>query len=487
MNSLIFWEYNHYNYDFVEEYLNNRENEIFINILPEEKDIGECSARQTGFYLRENLLQNKDNAIIDDLWIRIIKKYSLEIFSVIERNLQAKGLMKINLNKLEEISIITTFNLIRIIEKNLVNQIIIFDTPHHPVSILLYYLANEMGIKLIIAKKLALHHGLTKTRRYFVTNKFPYFDNFTQSELADLKIKNLLEKQYELDGDLNDYLIDYSLNKNIYNSTHLGARWNFQYISSYLIERIYEHIRMKKYLELVNKTTKYMILFVCENFLRKRILKHYLKYVKKQIDFNIKYIYLPLQYQPEATTTPLGVPFRNFLEITKLVSKFIESGHKIYVREHPAYWHRRSSRETIILSRSKKFYESLASLKNVELISPNADHVELIKNSLFVISGTGTVLWESLFYNKNALMFGNYIYKDLPNVTKYEDSNSLTKIINSNKEFISIEKHKELIKVFLSIIGKITYIINIDNPRNSPINLKTELDFILNYSLDKMD
>jgi hypothetical protein len=32
----------------------------------------------------------------------------------------------------------------------------------------------------------------------------------------------------------------------------------------------------------------------------------------------------------------------------------------------------------------------------------------------------------------------------------------LTKIINSNKEFISIEKHKELIKVFLSIIGKIT-------------------------------
>jgi hypothetical protein len=179
----------------------------------------------------------------------------------------------------------------------------------------------------------------------------------------------------------------------------------------------------------------------------------------------------------------LGLPYRNFLEVAKLVSELVPSDYKIYVREHPAYWYRRSSTETIRLSRNRKFYNSLASLRNVELISPNTDHVQLIRNSSFVISVTGTVLWESLFYNRKALMFGNYIHQDSPNVTKYEDSSSLTKMIVSGKEFISNEKHEKLIKNVLSIIGKISYKISLEIQRNNPINLKNELNFILDYVL----
>ena len=80
-------------------------------------------------------------------------------------------------------------------------------------------------------------------------------------------------------------------------------------------------------------------------------------------------------------------------------------------------------------------------------------------------------------------MFGNYIHQDSPNVTKYEDSSSLTKMIVSGKEFISNEKHEKLIKNVLSIIGKISYKISLEIQRNNPINLKNELNFILDYVL----
>ncbi len=114
------------------------------------------------------------------------------------------------------------------------------------------------------------------------------------------------------------------------------------------------------------------------------------------------FIYLPLHYQPEETTSPLGGAYESQLLIAEMLSYYAPPGWKVYVKEHPA----QNS-----YGRNPSLYDDLARLKNVTLIGTEANSYDLIRNCRAVATISGTSGWEALFRGKPVLVFGHVPYE----------------------------------------------------------------------------
>jgi hypothetical protein len=136
----------------------------------------------------------------------------------------------------------------------------------------------------------------------------------------------------------------------------------------------------------------------------KPLMRFYDK-VAEEPDLTRRFIYLPLHYQPEMTTSPLAGYFAEQRFIVRLLSDCVPDDLFIYVKEHP--------KQTYV-TRSKLYYEEIRRFRNVRLIDRRFDSFTLIKNSVAVATATGTAGWEALFKAKPVLMFGNNFYRYAP-------------------------------------------------------------------------
>lgn len=124
-------------------------------------------------------------------------------------------------------------------------------------------------------------------------------------------------------------------------------------------------------------------------------------------DYTSSYIYFPLQYQPEMTTSPLGGVFVHQILAIRMLAHYIPSGTKIYVKEHPLLKHRTHTRDI-------NLYYELKKMKQVQLIPLDTNSNKLIENSVAVASMTGTVGYEAMYKEKPFLMFGERQMKYSP-------------------------------------------------------------------------
>lgn len=124
-------------------------------------------------------------------------------------------------------------------------------------------------------------------------------------------------------------------------------------------------------------------------------------------DFNAKYIYVPLHFQPEATTCPMGGAFVDQVLLVAQLAAEAPPNYLIYVKEHP---------NQRCIGRSPQFYHDLAEYPNVRLVSKRTSTFELIRNSTCVATVTGTAGWEALFWEKPVLFFGWFMYQYVPGI-----------------------------------------------------------------------
>jgi len=115
-------------------------------------------------------------------------------------------------------------------------------------------------------------------------------------------------------------------------------------------------------------------------------------------DLSKRYIYVPLHYQPECTTSPMAGAFVDQILIIQMIASLIPSCIYIYVKEHPF--------QTPYF-RDVNFYKDLLDIPPVRLISREYNSFRLIENCLAVATATGTAGWEALFRQKPVLMFGH--------------------------------------------------------------------------------
>ena len=140
---------------------------------------------------------------------------------------------------------------------------------------------------------------------------------------------------------------------------------------------------------------------------------HYQKSKKyyKDADFSKKFVYLPLHYQPEASTCVCAEKYEKQLFYIDSWAKSLPADTVLYVKEHYA----------LIGHRDPHFYTDLKKYPNVVLINPWESSRKLIEKSVAVAALTGTAGLEAMLLRKPVFVCGNAVYETAPGIIKVDD------------------------------------------------------------------
>lgn len=163
-------------------------------------------------------------------------------------------------------------------------------------------------------------------------------------------------------------------------------------------------------------------------------------------DLNLKFIYFSLSFEPEATNADYKILSQ--ISLIKMISSNIPKNILLYVKEHPHQFDLNNDNTSYQLYsiqkyRNFKFYRTIKDLKNVKFIKSKISSKELISNSIFVASMSGSVNLESFICKKKCMIFDTdmNIYSKLPNVYLVDCKEKLKKFIDQdlNREMINYD------------------------------------------------
>lgn len=163
---------------------------------------------------------------------------------------------------------------------------------------------------------------------------------------------------------------------------------------------------------------------------------------EKSIDFSKKFVYFPLQLQPEITTSFFGGDFSDQILAIEKLAELLPEDWFIYVKENPKQGFQQ---------RNKYFYNRLSRIKNCLYLKDDIDTYKLITLSQFVSTVTGTAAWESISGGKPALVFGYNWYTKLPGIVRYKEGIKL-------EDILAVKfSHSELESSYTQLINQHTY------------------------------
>src|SRR3989338_1623077 len=261
-------------------------------------------------------------------------------------------------------------------------DIIIFDYPPHTVyDFVIYSLAKLFGIKTIM---------FNFTR---IDDRLLVMEDFTVgSELLGLAVKNNYHQKFslsDLSADIRNYYERQTAAKSYLAPPDIGqlfnkySRWNLLTLKTKMVTTSLRDLTfLKKGFQYFAKQFK------------SNLRKEY-QDVQAKVDFNRKFIYVPLNYQPESSTSPLGDVFVDQVLMIEMLSYCLPPGWCLYVKEHPFQW---LPRGLIYFDyRYKGYYREISKINNVYLIPLETDNAMLIASSQAVATVSGTPRWGGLF------------------------------------------------------------------------------------------
>lgn len=247
---------------------------------------------------------------------------------------------------------------------------------------------------------------------------------YTRYEEFDVKLENAI-KRYKMEFEINPH-------------KKLSERMQREYdLFNGSKERIFKtsppqdgmfRARIYFFGQLWERDKKYALARMLKHFSAKRDTKHLLcEYGKMTVkpSYKKKYIYFPLHYQPERSTSPNGGWFVHQYLAIEMLSHYLPEGAVIYVKEHPRM------KETLpVHTRVLEHYKRICKLKNVFLVPIDISTVKLADHATAIASVTGHVGFEVLFKKKPYLMFGNSILKYAPNTLNIRTNDDCRKAVD---------------------------------------------------------
>lgn len=290
----------------------------------------------------------------------------------------------------------------------------------------------------------------------------------------------------ELPKRYNQLLIDYSYEKKYVFSEFVENTWKEMqrdiapfYMDKYPLNSYM--LTIKSFKNILSSVNKISYLGLQRKWKNYKLRSTY-KAISKKPDFDSKYIYFPLHYQPELTSCPLGVGYENQYLIIQMLDYFLPDDYILYVKEHPAQE---------IFARNYDYYNDiLKSTKKVVFVPLETSSFDLMNNAQAVTTITGTAGWEALFRQKPVLVFGHNFYQYAPGVTLIttkEDAKKAIDEIVSHKFVYDEIKLKLFIQAVedTSIKGYIDLEYQIVSKFNNNITNKNISNFI-NEFLNKL-
>ena len=156
-----------------------------------------------------------------------------------------------------------------------------------------------------------------------------------------------------------------------------------------------------------------------------------LLYENLETDFDRKFVYFPLHFQPEMTTSTLGGCFSDQILAIEHLSRILPDDIWIYVKENP--------KQTGAM-RGPQFFDRLDRIPNLKILPSYANTFELIDKSEFVATVTGTVGWEAIRKGKNVLVFGMPWYRSLPGAIQFHKGITYEMILDCKIEHSTLEQ-----------------------------------------------
>ena len=290
-----------------------------------------------------------------------------------------------------------------------INQIIFFDLPHLFYDTLLYQVAKLKGIKTLIVtfshfdNKFFSFQSLHEFGIFPVTDDFdhalPYLIN--PSELPSWKYMEGIKQHPSESGSLCWRGVLQLL-------INLGAAEPSKLFDVKFLKSTVRRMR-----KISSALPKWRYPFL--RYFHSSHLDYYetlLNFEDTDLDLNRKFVYFPLQYQPEMTTSTLGGVFSDQLLAIEQIARILPEDCSIYVKENPKQTGR---------MRSSIFFHRLFRVSNVKVLPSYANTYELIDKSQFVATITGTVGWEAICRGKNVLTFGLCWYRNLTGVFHFRE------------------------------------------------------------------
>lgn len=131
-----------------------------------------------------------------------------------------------------------------------------------------------------------------------------------------------------------------------------------------------------------------------------------------------KYVYFPIQMEPEMSILFYSPWFKDQVEICRLVAQALPYGWELVLKENPKMIH----------TREKSFYTRLSEYYNVKFAAPSIDSIDLIRGAECVIAISGTATIEARLLGKNSIAFGRAPASFLLDDYDFAEKSSLTKL-----------------------------------------------------------
>lgn len=322
----------------------------------------------------------------------------------------------------------------------------------------------------------------------FICGNIPH-DIYDFVILALCKIKNIPTlyfyqgQIFDVIHPMNDYVVGTESLPSKYKQLLTRYEENSEIIFSDFVEDVCNHMKQDilpfymtknpiNRINLILKRLKFFLTFInTPSFVGiKRKINNFkltlsYKAISKKPNFHTKYIYLPLHYQPELTSCPLGGGYENQYLIIEMLDYFLPDDYILYVKEHP--------NQEIFARNYNYYYDILKSTKKVVFVPKDTSSFELMLNSQAVATITGTAGWEALFKQKPVLVFGHNFYEFAPGVTLINSKEDAHKAISDiiSQKFVYDEIK---LKLFIQAVEETSLKGHIDLYYKSFSKFKTE-------------
>ena len=130
-----------------------------------------------------------------------------------------------------------------------------------------------------------------------------------------------------------------------------------------------------------------------------------------------RYVYFPLNMQPERSTSPQGGVFQDQILVAETVAASLPEGWKLVIKEHPSQWWLRG-KTRYSSARYRGYYRRLARIPRATLVPTLTNTFDLMKEARAVVVITGTPGWEAILRTIPAIVFGIPWYRDCPGVIR---------------------------------------------------------------------
>lgn len=332
------------------------------------------------------------------------------------------------------------------LEKNEIKLMIYSHIPHELIDLVIYYLCKEKGIPTVL-----LHLSYVDTHIMLLTNLEEQTEELkpVYNQMLE-KFKDIPENKIQLRGRFQEIFTE-----------QLGKTdpvpWYFQAwkeslknqkepVISKIISRIFSifaKIKLPNYgifnmfIDALQK--------IDQNYDIERKLFEFYESNAVEPDLTEKFVYVPLHYQPENTTVPLGGVFADQLLMIEMLAAALPPDVYLYVKDHPAQ---------PSMHRDYDYYRRILEIPQARLIHRFYNSFRLTEHCGAIATVTGTAAWEALFREKPVLIFGfSFIdcVRGCYSVKNFDDCKRALESI-----FISGEKPslKEM-KVFLNALDAV--------------------------------